>query len=153
MRRQTTISEDANKVTGVAYRLLDALILRNPERTAIGVALGVALYGVLNVVQPALVGHGMDLARLDWVASACIGLVIVHLPFVIWSVRHRPVISDELEDLIQLIESTNVGQLERRMAYRKLINKCIDELSLSARPGTMRGEIRSEIDEIRSETE
>ena len=46
---------------------------------------------------------------------------------------HKPVVSDELENLVHLIESTNIGELEKRQAYRKLVNKCIDEFSVSTK--------------------
>lgn len=41
--------------SATALRLLDALLLRNPERTAIGGLLGLSIHGVVGVLRPVLV--------------------------------------------------------------------------------------------------
>jgi hypothetical protein len=153
LTRPPTTNPLKDKVSAAALRLLDALLVRNPERTAIGVAVGLGLHGILGICQPLVASTGVDLGKLEWWASVSIGLVLVHLPFVIWSVRHRPLISDELESLIELIESTNIGEVEKRVAYRKVVNKCIDEFSLSARPGTIKNVMTKEIEGLEQRAE
>jgi len=144
-QRPSAIGDGPNRVSAIALRVLDALLLRNPERTAIGVTLGLAIQGVLGAFRPLLMVKGLDLGALDPVACISVGVVVVHLPLLIWSVQHRPLISDELESLIKLVESTNIGEAERRAAYREIVNKCIAEFSLSARPGLIKGIVRDEI--------
>jgi hypothetical protein len=141
-----TTSEGVKKASAVALRILDALLVRNPERTAVGVAIGFGIDGVLGVFQPLMVSRGLDLSRFEWWASVCLGLVLVHLPFVVWSVRHKPLISDELESLIKLIERTNIGELEKRTAYRRVVNKCIDEFSLRSKPATIKRIVEAELE-------
>lgn len=148
-----TTSPFKDKVSAAALRLLDALLVRNPERTAIGVAVGLGLHGILGICQPLVVATGVDLSKLEWWESGSIGLVLVHLPFVIWSVRHKPLISDELESLIELIESTNIGEMEKRVAYRKVVNKCIDEFSLSAQRGTIKNIVTEEMRDLEQRAE
>jgi len=126
-----------DKLSAALLRLLDALILRNPERTAIGGMLGLSLHGLFTVLQPLLSTKGIILGPVEWWASLSFGVVLVHFPFVISSMRRKPLISDELENLIKLIESTNIGELEKRSAYRRVVNKCIEEFSLSSPPGTV----------------
>jgi hypothetical protein len=147
------LSQPGNKVSAAALRLLDGLLVRNPERTAIGVALGVAIDGIVGVFWPLLASRGVHLGRPDWWASVSIGLVVVHLPFVIWSIRNKPLINDELESLMQLIESTNIGEVEKRAAYRKLVNRCIDDFSLSNGPGKVKGILGSEIEAVRGHSD
>jgi hypothetical protein len=147
------LSQAGNKASATALRLLDALLFRNPERTAIGVAVGLAIDGIVGVFWPLLASKGIHLGRPDWWASVSIGLVLVHLPFVIWPIRNKPLINDELESLMQLIESTNIGELEKQAAYRKLVNKCIDDFSLSASPGKIKSDPRSEVEAVPGHTE
>jgi hypothetical protein len=77
----------------------------------------------------------LPISNIEWWECLTLGIVIVHLPFLLWSIRHKPLISDELENLLQLIESSNIGELEKRQAYRRVVNKCIDEFSLTAKSG------------------
>lgn len=135
-----------DKASAVATRLLDALVLRNPERTAVGGMLGLSLYGLFGILRPLLAQEGVSLGEIDWWVSMCFGVVIVHLPFVVWSVRRRPLISDELESLMELIESTNIGEAEKRSSYRKVVNKCIEEFSLSMPRGTIRHLLVKEVE-------
>jgi hypothetical protein len=123
----------SQKITAVALRALDALLLRNPERTALGVMLGFTCHGALSLFAPALALHHMPVNIVEWWECLTFGVVIVHLPFILWSVRHKPLISDELETLLQLIEFSNIGELEKRQAYRRVVNKCIEEFSLSTK--------------------
>lgn len=152
-QQSASSSGSLDKAPAAALRVLDALLIRNPERTAVGAALGFGIHGVLGVFQPLLAGRGVDLGRLDWWASICIGVVFMHLPLIFWSVRHKPLISDELENLIELIESTNIGELEKRAAYRKVVNKCIEEFSLTAKPGAIRSIVVGELEAVHDRTE
>ena len=147
------MSSNSDKTTLVLIRFLDALLFRNPERTAVGVMLGFALYGIHQILLPALSSRGIVLGNPSWWAAISIGVVLVHLPFVVWSIRNKPLINDEVESLIKLIESTNIGEIERRSAYRRVVNKCIEEFSLSAGPGGIKEIIKQEIDESVSSAE
>ncbi len=140
-----------DKVSSATIRLLDALILRNPERTAIGGTLGFAIHGLLGIIRPALTAKGVILGEVEWWASLCIGVAFVHIPFILAAIRRKPLINDELEGLIKLIESTNIGELEKRMAYRKVVNKCIDEFSLNARNGSLKEILENEIAQVSDE--
>jgi hypothetical protein len=145
--------EGRNKLSAAAIRALDTLLLKNPERTAIGMILGLSIQGAYEVFAPIIARSGIGLGPFDWWASVSLGVVLVHLPFIVWSVRHKPLISDELESLIQLIESTNIGEIEKRSAYRKVVNKCIDQFSLSAKPGTIREIVTTEAEGIQKQPE
>jgi hypothetical protein len=151
-QNDVTSGEGTRRASAAALRALDALLIRNPERTAVGVAIGFGIDGILNVAQPLAISKGFDLSRFDWWASVCLGLVLVHLPFVVWSIRHRPLISDELESLIKLIERTNIGDLEKRAAYRRVVNKCIDEFSLASKPGAIKNVIEAELEGARDQS-
>ena len=152
-RTDQTMSNAIDKVSAAALRLLDALLLRNPERTAIGGMLGLSLHGLFGILRPLLSEKGIVIGQVDWWASLSLGIVIVHLPFLIWSIRRRPLISDELESLIKLIESTNIGEQEKRSAYRKVVNKCIEEFSLSSRPGTIQRVLEKEAEQDTSKAD
>lgn len=45
------------------------------------------------------------------------------------------------------------GELEKRSAYRRVVNKCIDEFSLSAKSGTIKQVVTTEIEDIKAKTE
>lgn len=123
------VSDTWDKVSMVFLRLMDTLLLRNPERTAVGGMLGLTIHGIVTALRPAMASRG--LGSIEWWASLSVGIVIVHLPFVVSSVRRKPLINDEVEGLIKLIESTNMSESEKRAAYREVVNKCIAEFSLS----------------------
>ena len=130
-------TKTSHKISAIALRALDVLLLRNPERTALGVMLGFTCHGALNLLGPALALHHISVSNIEWWECLTFGIVIVHLPFLLWSIRHKPLISDELESLLQLIELSNIGELEKRQAYRRLVNKCIEEFSLSSKSGAV----------------
>jgi hypothetical protein len=127
-------NKGGNRAAAAVLRVVDILLIRNPERTAIGVLLGLAIQGIFDVVSPLLIHNGISIGRLDWWASISCGIVVVHLPFIVWSISHRPLVNDELEGIIRLVESTNIGELEKRSAYRQVVNKCIEQFSLSGKP-------------------
>lgn len=146
-------TESTKRASAGALRLLDVLFLRNPERTAVGATLGFALHGAFGVFQPLISAKGFPLGDWEWWASMSTGVVLVHLPFILWSVRTRPLISDELDALIELIESTNIGALEKRTAYRRVVNKCIEEFSLSVPPGQTRAVLLNELKAAEDQTD
>jgi len=146
-------TKGGNRATAVLLRVVDILLIRNPERTAIGVLLGLAIQGIFDVLFPLLVQHGVSIGRMDWWASISCGVVFVHLPFIVWSISHRPLVNDELEGIIQLVESTNIGELEKRSAYRQVVNKCIEQFSLSGKPRPISEILAEEFERRRERTE
>lgn len=148
-----SVSSRESRLAAISLRALDILLIKNPERTAIGLIFGLALQGAFNVFSPLFAKAGILLGPFDWWASICLGIALVHLPFIVWSVHHKPLISDELENLMELIESTNIGEAEKRSAYRRVVNKCIDQFALSSKPGKINEILGSEVEDVRSETE
>jgi len=126
------IPNSKSRATGIFLRTVDILLLKNPERTALGVMLGFSMDGLLRLFEPTLAYHHITLGHAGWWCFLSLGIVVVHLPFILWSVRHRPRLTDEIEGLIGLIEATNIGDLEKRQAYRLVVNKCIDQFSLAS---------------------
>lgn len=150
---EITSSPSKSKAYGIALRALDTLLLKNPERTALGIMFGFSLNGTLSLLDPVLQAHHIQIGHPGWWSFVCIGTICVHLPFVFWSVRHRPAISDEIEGLITLIEATNIGELEKRQAYRRVVNKCIDNFSIgSEETGVVQIDQKESLREIIRET-
>lgn len=147
------ISEGKNRLTAVTLRVLDALLVRNPERTATGLTFGLSIQGLFELLKPILIQSGFNLGPFDWWASISLGIALVNIPSILWSVSHKPLVSDEVENIIELIETTNLGEIEKRIAYRRLVNKCIDQFTLSGKPGKIADTLAAETEDIRNQAE
>lgn len=112
----------ARMLTGMA-RVLDILLSKHPARSGMGVMLGI-FFSLLATVFSHKVAllYGIDLAAVQlwqWIAP---GVLLAHIPTVIWYIT-RPPFADEIRVLTELIEKGTFSEVERRRHYRNLIEQ------------------------------
>lgn len=125
------MTERTDRVSRHLLRYIDILMLRNPERTVLGILLGVVLSFLFKLFEPFL--EKMDflsLAKVQLWEYVSFGVLVIHLPYVLWSIIRKPSINDEVDEVIRLIERSNFIEKEKRQMYRNLVNKCINNLSM-----------------------
>lgn len=125
------MTEKTDRISRRLLRYIDILMLKNPERTVLGVLLGVVVSFLFKLFEPYLSKIDiLNLAKLQLWEFISFGVIIVHIPYLLWSIIRKPLINDEVDDVIRLIESGNFSEKEKRQMYRNLVNKCVNSLSL-----------------------
>lgn len=121
-----------DKWSKVIDRVLNILLVRYPERTSIGLILGGVFAAVSVVLRPALSSvEWADFAALPWWGWLPMGVVLCHWR-TIGSMFKQTSVGDERADLaLRLIAEGNFTPAERRQHHRRLLEKYIDEVSLS----------------------
>jgi hypothetical protein len=112
-------------------RCVDILLMKNPERTVLGVLLGITLSFLSKLFEPSLVKiDSISLAKVHVWEFISLGILAIHFPYVISKIIRKPRINDDVDEVISLIEKSNFSEKEKRQMYRNLVNKCISSLSL-----------------------
>lgn len=120
-------------MTATFLRVLNVLLLGHPNKTSLGVVVGLAISGVIRIFAPALTaGDYVDLASTPWWAWVAIGVVLAHLRTLWRFWTHAPTHSEKIDEAMMVIEEGNFSAPERRQHYRRLVNKVIDEVKLNS---------------------
>lgn len=110
---------------------VDVLMLKNPERTVLGFLLGLVLSFLSQLLKPALLKiEAISLTNIQPWEYIPVGVIIVHLPYILWSMFRKPFFNDEVDEVIRLVEHSNFSDKEKRNIYRNLVNKCTENLFL-----------------------
>lgn len=119
------------RISRLILRLIDVLLLRNPERTVMGVLLGIVFAFLTTLFHPVLIKVELfditSAPKWGWIP---LGILVVHLPMVVWNIVHKPTMNDEVDEIIRLIEKGNFTDSEKRQMYRNLIQQCISSVDL-----------------------
>ena len=119
------------KISRIIIKVIDVLLLKNPERTVLGVAFGAILAFCSKLFFPALKKIDIiDIERAPIWGWIPIGIIITYFPLILWKIINKPRVNDEIDELIRLIEHGNFTETEKRLLYRNLINQCISNVTL-----------------------
>ncbi|MEN3331479.1 MAG: hypothetical protein V7641_844 [Blastocatellia bacterium] len=126
---------DADSVTAFLKRATDILFVQNPKGTALGVLFGFMLYGLSLMFAPALGKISfIDLTKVYAIYYVIFGMFV----FNIRSYFRRREFSPEIEKAFEVIrearKSGNMGELEAKIEYRKLIHKVLEEVTIKVPP-------------------
>lgn len=125
------MTEREDNISRQILRCIDILMLKNPERTVLGLLLGVVLSFLSKLFEPILIKvEYINIANIQYWEWIPFGIVIVHLPYILWSIIRKPFVNDEVDDIIRFIEKSNFSEKEKRIVYRNLVNKCIENITL-----------------------
>jgi hypothetical protein len=122
---------NADTITGVFIRTLDVLFLNNPVRTAIGVVVGVVLWGFSRAFSTMIEEvMGLDLSLVPWIAWLALGVLGV-------SLKGSPVktrLPEDIEilfDLLEKAEKAGISKFEQRQHFRRILEKYTDNVALN----------------------
>lgn len=108
-------------------QVLNAVLLRYPERTALGISLGSTLAALSVIFKPALKTTGaaslVDLPLWAWLSLA---VIFMHLPAIVSMFRRPSSAAQVLDAFSETIERSNFSEAEIRSQYRKLIDRMLD---------------------------
>lgn len=99
-------------------KVLEFLLLKNPERTSLGALFGVILYEVSKYFF-----------AISWYATIATGILSTNMPTYFSYFKRKPSGKEEIDDILQMIENSNLTKAEKRQRYRNLIDKVIAEIS------------------------
>jgi hypothetical protein len=116
-------------------RATDILFIQNPKGTAMGVLFGSILHGLSQILAPVLASISfLDFNRVYAIYYVLFGMFV----FNIRSFFRRRDFSPEIEKAFDAIrearKSGNMGELEAKIEYRKLIQKVLEEVTVNVPP-------------------
>lgn len=120
------------KISRIIIKVIDVLLLQNPERTVLGVAVGSIFAFFSRLFYPVL--KKVDIIDIEntplwgWIP---IGIVVINIPLILWKIITKPRVNDGIDEVLRLIEQGNFTEIEKRSIYRKLINQCILNVTLN----------------------
>lgn len=126
MSTADVLTQGVNKATEV-------LFTRDPDRTALGVALGLSLYSVALVLDPVPFDIPfVSLTHLPWWGWMCLGILAAHIPKIFGSGVPKSFGDKELDNILKVIKIANFPPAEQCRQYRSLVQsmteKYIDRL-------------------------
>ncbi|MDA2141265.1 hypothetical protein PDN64_24595 [Bacillus cereus group sp. Bc256] len=122
---------DFDKITSYLYKYIDILLLKQPERTAYGIVLGVVLIGVKNVVAEFTTGNIKSaIHNFNTISVFCLGIILVRLDILF---KREPLNKDvmiKLNTLKAIIKEGNFTQKQQRELYRNFIQNISSDIDL-----------------------
>jgi hypothetical protein len=113
-------------------KVVNIVLFKNPERTAVGILFGSVISFFFKLFEPAIVKYtfiNVNNSNLfDWILF---GVLIVHSPYLIWNVFNKSKVDENYDAFVRVLEGSNLSDAEKREAYRKLVNKFLDNVILS----------------------
>ena len=126
----SNVNKAEDKVTRVILQCVDILLLRNTERTVLGILLGITLGFLAHLFSPAFKASDIiDVSQAPLWGWVPFGIIIVHMPMILWDIFHKPNVNDDIDTIIRLIEEGNFAESEKRQIYRNLVTRCVSQLS------------------------
>lgn len=122
-----------NIITEKINHALDILLAKHPERTSIGIAIGVMLGFLNNILQPLLKKWNtiIDVSNTSVWGWISIGIVFMHIPTIIHQFRKISIENDSLDQILNLIERGDFTPLEKRQHYRDLIARASKNIAFN----------------------
>lgn len=118
-----------------ALRTLEVMFRRYPARTFLGLLIGLALHWFLSSLEAISSIHVLGGSPLvSWTGCLAVGLLIGNARLLSSIFTRSPLWSEQVSDLLEIIDKSNFSEEEKRRHIRKLIGKCLDDLALPGHP-------------------
>lgn len=119
------------KINRIWLKLVNVLLLKNPERTVLGVLLGVVFSFFSKIFTPLLEKiQYIDISKAPTWGWIPLGIVFMNLPVIVSLIRKKPRINEKVDEVTKIIEEGNFSEVERRRMYRNLVSECVKNVSL-----------------------
>jgi len=119
--------------SGLLYLSVSTVLLRHPTRTVLGVMLGLVCSLLATLFAPLLRGvphtDFEHIALCHWIG---LGFFLMYWRLAWAYLAKRPGLSEEIQEVLDLIEKGNLSNAEKRRLYRAAIERLTAELASSA---------------------
>jgi hypothetical protein len=119
-----------DQATRFLYATLNVLLLRSPERTALGTLLGVAIHAFIKIFQPLLARLVLvDLQVVGIVEFMALGIVIIHVPNLRRFLRRGSEVGDSVEAALSTIRKAKregMSEVAARSMYLQLCQLAVE---------------------------
>ncbi|MFH2126788.1 MAG: hypothetical protein ABIK12_09740 [Pseudomonadota bacterium] len=111
---------------------IDFLLLRNPEKTILGIMLGLVCFFLTVIFKPVIINfHWLNLKDAPGWGWIPLGITAVNLPSILCSLFKKPLYSEEVDEISRVIDKGDFSEAERRQIYRRLVGECIKNITLN----------------------
>jgi hypothetical protein len=125
------MTEPQAKSNGVMLKVVNILLLKNPERTVLGVLVGIVFSFLSKLFSPAMREiKSVDLTVAPEIGWLAIGIVLLNLPTIFSNMIRPPKINEQIDSLTKLIEQGNFSDAEKRKMYRDLVGKVLANVTM-----------------------
>jgi hypothetical protein len=122
-------------VSALAKRATDILFVQNPKGTALGVLLGFILHGFVILFNPTLSRlAAIDFNKVYTVYYVLFGMFVFNIKSYFRRREFNPEIEKAFDAIREARKSGNMGELEAKIEYRKLIQKVLEEVTIDVPP-------------------
>lgn len=139
------MTENEEESSAIILRAIDVILIKNPERTALGVLFGAVLIFLSSLFSPVLkeikIIDISSAPKWGWIA---IGILLSHFRIFLRKLFRKTVIDDEIDKILMLIGEGNFSKVEKRQLYRKVVNQFLVSLRLDK-------DFRGKIDTIKKD--
>lgn len=108
--------------TKILDRAIDIILVKYPARTSLGVVFGGVLHFLVQLFAPSLSSFkSVDFANSPLWGWLLVGILLMHIPTVISSLRQKQIGDEKIDQALELIERGDFTKAEKRQQYPKLI--------------------------------
>ncbi len=126
------MNKQEDRVDNFCLKAINILLLKNPERTVLGILLGVVYSFFANIFNPLLSKiQYIDMSKAPSGGWIPLGIICVNLPIIISHLFRKPIINEKVDEITKLIEAGCFTEIERRTMYRNLVSECIKNANLN----------------------
>ncbi len=117
-----------DKITLYYNKAMDILFIKQPVRTSLGVIFGIFLDFLVNLFFPYFEKISIiSIQRIRLWHLVATGITFLHLPSFFQYIYRKPIGTEKIDEVIQLIEAGNFSEIEKRQKYRQLIEKVLEK--------------------------
>ena len=119
--------------TQLIDKVMDVFLVNSPNRTGLGVAIGLGLHVLTLIFEPILQGWTYVNLQLPLWGWPVLGIVVMNLRTIGASLREETTGNEQLDRAIKVIRTARLPPAAERHQYVLLIAKVIDELKFDSR--------------------
>jgi len=120
-----------DKLSGFFIKSVNILFSRNPERTGLGIFLGYVFSFFFDLFTPLIKSYSIiDCNSSNLFGWIAFGVIVIHMPYLMSDLFNKSDMRDNVYDVVQLIQKSNLTDSNKRELYRKLVNNYFDHAIL-----------------------
>lgn len=124
-------------LTEFVDKVMDLFLMNSPNRTGLGVAIGLSIHALILVLEPALTNFPqLNLTGLPLWAWPVLGIVVMNLRAIRSALKEDSVGNEQIDLAIRIINRAKMSPGAERHQYVLLIAKVIEDLKVSPRSTT-----------------
>lgn len=129
-----------DKATQLFSRAAEILFIDNPQKTSLGVVLGIIINGTVDIVLQ-ITQYSLNISPIFFI---CSGIFILHLPSIFSKHRISKDIETPMHYLRELQKNGNFSEAEKRAQWRRLVELVYQKVSVDLENANQKGSEDSE---------